>query len=371
MEQIYNILNYEMMDIPLRVYLYSFLAALAGFIAKWLVTNFLAKLLEIAEKTKIKFNIILIKAITKPAGWACLIIGIYVAAKILPIPTEPVDLRRFIDALARGISALIVVWAASGLLDGIMDQWEEKAKRTETRLDNQLVPIVRSAGKTFLYIVGFVLILQNLGYSVTSLLAGLGLGGMAIALASKDTVANLFGSIVIFIDKPFQVGDWIEFGGVEGTVEEVGLRTTKIRTFANSLTTTPNAVFTNTSINNWSRMRKRRFVMTIGVTYSTPPDKIEKAVEGIRNIIKEDDNMETEFFMVNFDSFGAYSLNIFVYAFTRTIVWGEFLQARQEFMLEVMRLFQNLDIDFAFPTQTVHLEPPTGAYDPQLPQRPS
>jgi MscS family membrane protein len=191
---------------------------------------------------------------------------------------------------------------------------------------------------------------------VGSLLAGLGIGGVAIALASKDTVANLFGSLVIFLDKPFQIGDWIEMGSIEGTVEEVGLRTTRVRTFANSLITIPNAKFTTEAVNNWSRMKKRRIKMTVGLTYDATPDKVEEAVLRIREIIAADEKIRNDFYLVNFDNLGPSSLDLFVYCFTETTNWAEFLQAKQEFLLKIMRAVEELGLEFAFPTQTLHVE---------------
>ncbi|MBN1758779.1 MAG: mechanosensitive ion channel family protein [Chitinispirillaceae bacterium] len=146
-----------------------------------------------------------------------------------------------------GIEVWVYLTAFGVIFAGL---WMERAKRTESKLDDQLIPIVRRSSKVFFFVIGVVLVLQNMGYSVGSLIAGLGIGAVAIAMASKDTVANLFGSLMIFLDKPFHIGDWIEMGSIEGTVEVVGLRTTRIRTFANSLITMPNSMFTTGAINN-------------------------------------------------------------------------------------------------------------------------
>jgi MscS family membrane protein len=236
--------------------------------------------------------------------------------------------------------------------------------------------VVRKAAKVFLVITGSVMVVQNLGYSVASLLAGVGIGGAALAFASKDAVANVFGSIVIFVDRPFLIGDWIEVGDVEGTVESVGIRVTRVRTFANSVLTIPNAQFTILPINNWSRMRKRRIKLTVGLTYDATPDGVRAAVEAIRGIIRADDRLDQEFFLVNFHDFGESSLDIFCYLFTRTTDWTEHMQIRQEFMLAVMQAMADLDLQFAFPTRTVHVQgesieaQPPGAPAAMLRERP-
>lgn len=355
MENLNDILQYELMDIKISTYLYSFLCILGSFMLKWFLSLVLWRLESAAKKTRTGLDDLVLSSLSQPLGWACVLAGIYFATTFLPLPAEPVDVRRFVNAFLKSASIALTIWFLVLIVDGLMDRWAARAAETDTRLDDQLVPILRGSTKTFLIIIGVVLFLQNMGYSVSSLLAGLGLGGMAIALASKDVLANLFGSVVIFVDKPFQVGDWIEMGDVEGTVEEVNIRVTRIRTFANSLITVPNSSFTTTSINNWSRMRKRRIMMTIGVTYDTPAEKLEAAVQSIRDIITEDDNILNDFFLVTFNEFGPSSLNILVYCFTATTVWGDYLQAKQDFMLKVMREFEKLDVDFAFPTQTLHI----------------
>ena len=201
-----------------------------------------------------------------------------------------------------------------------------------------------------------MLVIQNLGYSIGSLLAGLGIGGAALALASKDTVANLFGSIVIFIDRPFQIGDWIEIGSIEGTVEEVGLRTTRIRTFANSLITLPNHTLTTSAIENWSAMQKRRIKLSVGITYGAKPSQISALVEGFRRIIRENDQLRQDFFLVYFRDFGPSALEIFVYCFTKTTVWSEYLEVRQQLLLAFMEEVEAQGLSFAYPTQSIHLE---------------
>jgi MscS family membrane protein len=370
MERLMALMTHELGGIPVWTYLTALGAIVAGFVAKQISDAIFRRLLALTAKTKLPFDEILVGALSRPFGWALQAAGIYVALVLLPVPEEPLDLRRLVDAALVAYSTVLLVWVATRFVDGISDWWEARARRTESRLDDQLIPIVRRSLKVFCYVIGAVLALQNLGYSVGSLLAGLGIGGLAIAMASKDTVANLFGSLVIFLDKPFQIGDWIELGDLEGTVEEVGLRTTRVRTFANSLITLPNSQFTTQPVNNWSKMKKRRIMMTVGVTYDTTPEQLDELVRRIRDLIAADEKLHDDFYLVNFDSFGPSSLDIFIYCFTVTTNWGEFLQAKQEFMLRLMALVDELGLSFAFPTQTVHLEAPAGAPTALSGQRP-
>ena len=370
MDNLLELAKINILGIPMWVYVAAFAAILLGFAGKKIAGIIFTRLINASAKTSFAIDDVLLTALAKPVEWGVALGGLACALIILPLPTEPVDVRRFVFAILTGTSIALVVWFAMRLVDGLTGIWSEKASETDTKLDDQLVPIVRRSAKVFLFLIGVVLVLQNLGYSVGSLLAGLGIGGVAVAMASKDTVANLFGSLVIFLDKPFQIGDWIEMGDIEGTVEEVGLRTTRVRTFANSLITIPNLQFTTIAINNWSRMQKRRIKMTVGVTYSSSPEKVDQLVLDIRKIIEEDENLRNDFYLVNFDNFGPYSLDVFIYCFTKTTVWGDFLQAKQQFMLKIMGCVKSLGLDFAFPTQTLHVDSLPGKASGLTGQRP-
>jgi MscS family membrane protein len=353
METWNEIVSYPFFGITLTDVGVALVAIFLGYVLAKIVEVLLSKA---SERLRPGLRRALLEALVAPAGWAPKLGGIWMAFNLLPIPDIPsFDLDYFINPLAKAASAQIALWFGVRIIDRLCAIWEKKALATEGTFDDQLVPIVRKSTKVFLVITGVVMILQNLGYSVTSLIAGVGLGGAALALASKDTVANLFGSLVIFIDRPFQIGDWVEIGEVEGTVEEVGLRVTLIRTFANSLITVPNAQLTTTAINNWSRMRKRRIKLVLGLTYDTTPAKVEEAVEAIRKVLREDERIDQSFFLVNFTDLGAHSIDIFVYCFTVTTRWDEHLQIRQEVLLKFMRAVKDLGLDFAFPTQTIHL----------------
>jgi len=352
----WDIYNYDIHGIEVGPVIVAFLFVLAGFVLKFILTAVLNRLARAAEKTRFALDDVLLKALARPVGWGAVLAGVYFALTMFTLPTDPVDFPKFANALARGLSVLLIVWFALRLLNGIADYWMAKAEKTDTKLDDQLIPIARSSGRVFLILFGAVLFLQNIGYSVGSLLAGIGIGGAAIAFASKDVLSNLFGSIVIFFDRPFHIGDWIVVGGVEGTVETVGLRTTKVRTFANSLVTVPNQLFTTTPINNWSRMEKRRIKTHVTLSYGTTPEQMEQAVGRIRGLIENDDNFRHDFFLVHFVAMEAYSLNILIYCFTVTTKWGEWMAIREKFYLDIMRAMADIGVEFAFPTQTVHIE---------------
>ena len=351
----HNFLAIDFMGMTVGQLAGAFLAILLGFAGKRILTFIFKRMSGSADSERFQLYRAFLNSLSAPIGWTMVLVGVYVAIRILPLPREPVDIQHFMTSLFRGLSILLIAWFASRLSQEFFSNWSKVAEKTESKLDDQAIPIIRRSVKVFIYLIGLALFLQNMGYSVSSLLAGLGLGGAALALASKDSLSNLFGAIVIFLDRPFHIGDWIEVGEVEGTVEEIGLRTTRVRTFANSLITLPNSTLTTSSINNWSQMKKRRIKMTIGLTYDTSSEQMEQAVHAIRDIIKEDPNILDDFFLVNFDTFGSSSLEIFVYCFTRTTNWADFLDAKQAFLLRIMREMENLGLSFAFPTQTLHM----------------
>lgn len=249
-----------------------------------------------------------------------------------------------------------VVWAAYRFVDVIAEVMTEKAAKTESKLDDQLVPLVRKALKIVTVIAGALAILQNLNVNVASLLAGLGIGGVAVALAAKDTVANFFGSIMIFVDKPFQIGDWVVIAGVEGVVEEVGFRSTRVRTFYNSLVTIPNAKFTEASIDNYGRRRYRRVFATLNLTYDTTPEQMQAFVEGVRAIIRANPHTRKDYYEIHMSGFGAHSLSVMLYYFFEVPSWSDELRERHNVYLEILRLAKELGVEFALPTRTLHIE---------------
>jgi MscS family membrane protein len=264
---------------------------------------------------------------------------------------------EIVAALAvRVLAVASGVWLFYRLSEVLSELMADKAAKTETKLDDQLVPLIRRTLKAFVVVIGSIFILQNLHVDVASLLAGLGLGGLAFALAAKDTVANFFGAITIFIDRPFQIGDWVIIGKFEGTVEDVGFRTTRVRTFYNSLVTIPNATLTGTPVDNMGVRIYRRIKTVLNLTYSTTPDQVQAFVEGIRAIIQAHPHTRKDYYEIHFCGFGAHSLDILVYCFVKTPTWSDELRAKHELYLSILRLAHDLGVEFAFPTQTLHVD---------------
>ena len=201
----------------------------------------------------------------------------------------------------------------------------------------------------------FIWVAQSLNYKVSALIAGLGLGGFAIALGLQDTLANLFGSIFILFDRPFKVGDRIQVEGVDGIVEDIGMRSTKIRTLSKTLAALPNKTVASTKIDNFAAMTKRKVKQTIGVTYDTNADQMEHAVAEIKKLILDNDSVDKDFILVRFTDFGDSSLNISIIYFTNTIEYDGYLAVKEKINLDIMRKLVELGLSMAFPSRTVYI----------------
>lgn len=230
------------------------------------------------------------------------------------------------------------------------------AQKTESTLDDQLLPVLRRIANIIIWSIGIIYILDFLDVNVTALLAGISIGGLALALAAQDTLKNFFGSIMIFLDRPFQVGDWIHFDDVDGTVEEVGVRSTRIRTFANSVVYVPNGKLADMVLNNMGLRKYRRFKTEITITYDTPPASIELFVQGIRKIIDQHPFTRKDYYEVHLNSFGASSLNILLYCFFLADSWTKELEGRHQVMYAIISLASDLGVKFAFPSQSLYIE---------------
>ncbi len=265
-------------------------------------------------------------------------------------------LQEFTNNIIEFLLILALGWFLFNLVEVIDAALRRLSEKTKSKLDDQLVPLVRKALRIFLVVVFTLVVAQNVfGLDITGWLAGLGIAGLAVSLAAQDSIKNLFGSVTVLFDKPFTVGDWIVTEGLEGTVEEVGFRSTRIRTFYNSLITLPNANLINASVDNYGRRQYRRWKTHIGVQYDTTPDQLLAFTEGIRELVRSHPYTRKDYFQVWCHEFGDSSLNILIYVFHEVPDWSTELRERERLFLDIVRLADKLGVQFAFPTQTVHL----------------
>lgn len=339
-----------------------FIVVVIGFIADKLVAWFLA---GNVKRWKLKHTDYqgVDDRILRPLGLMAMALIWWFLLGMLGLPDTALVILSVAVKLLVSISA---VWSAFRLVDIIYALLMRKAQQTANRFDDLLVPMISKSLKVFVVVMGVIFSADNLNIDVTSLLAGLGLGGLAFALAAKDLLGNFFGSLTVLLDRPFQIGDWVVIGDVEGSVEEVGFRSTRIRTFYNSLITLPNATLTNTKIDNMGARRFRRMKTMLGLTYDTPPEKIDAFCEGVRSLIRLHPYMRKDYYQVYFNQYSAASLDILVYVFWETPDWNMELRERHRFLLDILRLAKQLDVEFAYPTQTLYLKQdvPTEAMGP-------
>lgn len=275
-----------------------------------------------------------------------------------------------INLLGLNVTALVILLVAVKLLAGLSGIWsgyrlvdfasaylQHRARKTKNKLDDVLIPLVRKTLKVLVTVIGIVFVASILSLNISGLVAGLGLGGLAFALAAKDMVQNLFGSVTVLLDQSFHVGDWVVIGDVEGTVEEVGLRSTRIRTFYNSEIILPNSTLITASIDNMGKRKYRRLKCKLSLTYQTSPDKLEAYCEALRELIRLHPYMRKDYYQVYLNDLAASSLDILVYVFWETPDWSTELRERHRFLIDALRIAEVMGVEFAFPTQTIHWQP--------------
>lgn len=287
----------------------------------------------------------------RPIGWLLMYTIWYLGILAAQVPP------KVVEAMGCPVQLLaVIMFIITGLrLIDIFALWgRKKIGGTKSKVDELLIPLLSRSSKIVLFAVGVVMVFQAFGFSALGIVSGMGIGGIAIALAAQNTIANLFGSITVLMDRPFVIGDWIVTSSIEGEVETVGLRSTRIRTFYNSLVTVPNNLLTTAIIDNMGRRHFRRYKTTLGVQYDTPPDRIEAFCEGVRELILSYNFTRKDVFHVYANEFSASSIDILLVCFFLVPDTAAEYKARSTLILDIMRLAEKMDVRFAFPSQTIY-----------------
>lgn len=312
-----------------------------------------SKLMVLAQKENSKLSKIepFLKKIDSPITVIFFILGLSWSTNILNFNTNITQaIQKIISTLYIIIFATILIRVIDML---IFVYLKPKVKETKTDLDDSLLPILKKFSKIIIVVIAAISIISNFGFDISSLVAGLGIGGLAFALAAKDILSNLFGGISILFDKPFKSGQRIKFMGVDGFIDEIGIRTTKIKTLDGTQVIVPNAKFTDNLIENVTREEARKVVMNLGLTYDTTNTKIKKAMSLVQKIINENKHTKNEPLMA-FTDFKDFSLNILVIYYIQNK--DAILEAKNDINLEIKKAFEKNKIEFAFPTQTIHVK---------------
>jgi MscS family membrane protein len=355
-EFVAGVLELDILNVPVWRMGLALLVLLLGYSLRgYLLDKLLKPLQAFIERTDNEFDDMFLEAVRRPLGWIINLVAIYVALVLVEPPTSIMTVSVLI---MKTVGTVLVAWVVYRFINVGGEVLSHLAGHTDSEMDDHLVPLVKRVLHVVLFIIVGIAIIQQWGYDVTSLVAGLGIGGLAFALAAKSTLANWFGSVMIFTDRPFTMGDWITSSFGEGVVEEVGLRSTKIRTFTDTLITVPNSEIATCAVENCSAMSKRRIRTHIGLVYGTDHAQMKQILAGIEDKISQNDGLEEDNYYVHFDSFGASSLEVLLQCWALTTTYTEFLEIKQQLFLDIMEVVHEAGSDFAFPSQSLYVESP-------------
>ncbi len=324
---------------------------LGGVIAAKLLYWFTSAVMKkITAKTKTKLDDLLIDKLEKPVIFIVIIAAYYWSISYLNFPNN--GLENLLFKLATFALVIDITWLISRTLDAVVEEYVVPiTKKSESDFDDQVLPIMRKGIRAVIWIMGIIIGMDNLGIDITAMIAGLGIGGLALALAAQDMVKNIFGGIMIFLDKPFKIGERIQIDGFDGTVEEVGLRSTRVRTLEGRLLIINNSTFSDNTVVNVSAEHTRKVVLNLGMTYDTTPEQMQQSMDILKEIVIAHPAIETEDASIGFNAYGDFALGIlFIYRIKKE---GDILQTQTEINLEILKRFNAEGLEFAFPTQTI------------------
>ena len=331
--------------IALGIILGSFIATK---IIYWIIANVVKNL---TKKTKTNLDDVLIETLEKPIIYSILIWGYWVAIHYVDLSSTP-RLLFFLQGIASISIILTLTSIVSRVFDALVTEIVQPyVEKTEGGADNYMLPIIRKVTKAIIWAFGVIVGLDNIGFDITAMIAGLGIGGLALALAAQDSVKNIFAGIMIFLDKPFKIKDRIQIEGFDGVVEEVGLRSTRIRTLDGRIVTIPNSTFTDNSVVNVTSQPALKITLNLGLTYDTSEVDMQKGVDILKQIVADNSEILEPDCAVGFKDFGDFSLGIlFLYYIKPDAHW---LDSQNTISKEVLKRFNEAGLDFAFPTQTL------------------
>jgi len=304
-----------------------------------------------AKRSKTYYDDRIISALKAPIRFSFIIIALHLFFLLIFKETQ------FINNVLNSLMLYTLFWSILAIAEALREIVYKATAKFNDDLSKEMGGFILALIKIIIGGIGLAAILQVWGVNVTALIASLGLGGLAFALAAKDTASNLFGSLALLLDRSIRIGEWVKVGGVEGVVEDVGMRTTKIRSFGKALITVPNSIVANSPIENYSRRGIRRIKMHIGLTYGTNSTQLLEIKTRIEEMLKSHEGIsQKDSLMVYFDNFGDSSLDIFIYTFTNTANWAKYLETREDINVKIMQIVEECGSSFAFPSQSIYVE---------------
>lgn len=345
-----------LLHVPIGALVFAALTVM-GVVGHYAIYRIVRRLTKAADRTETQWDDVVLYAIFPPIQWV-----MWVVLGLLSLSLFPAldGIREALLRLSDTALLLLFGWLAHRLSGGIEEELLGEHRGALASSDRATISAVARLSRIVLWVIAGIMILQSLGVSVSGLLAFGGVGGIAVGFAARDLLANFLGGLSIFLDRPFAVGDWIRSPDreIEGTVEDVGWRVTRIRTFDQRPLYVPNSVFSTVALENPSRMLNRRIYETIGIRYDDAGAMEQIVAEVKEMLVAHDDIDKGKTLMVNFVAFGASSLDFFIYCFTRTTDWATYHGVKQDVLVKILKIIEGQGAEVAFPTRTVLLSPP-------------
>jgi len=318
----------------------------AGKLVYWILSNVVK---EFTAKTETNNDDIIMDMVDERMAFAVDILGIWYGLDFLNLPDAG---HVWINRIYYLLVIFNIAWLVNRVIDALIEEYLVPIiEKSESDLDDQLLPILKKGLHFAVWAMAVIVGLNNAGYDVGALIAGLGIGGLAFALAAQDSVANLFGAFTVFLDKPFTVNDRIKVSGLDGIVEEVGLRSTKLRNFDGRLVFIPNKVFAGAEIENVTSEPNRKVTVNLGLTYDMTDTQVQQGMDILKEILDLNQNVLEEKHFIRFNSFGDFSLNLQFIYYIRS--GQDVMNVPSDLNMEILRRFNAAGLDFAFPTQTI------------------
>ena len=311
-------------------------------------------ILKLVNKTKFSADTKIVSAFERPLINFFEVLGLYFAFRVLTY-AFPISII-FIDKVFSSAIIILISWGLYNLTGDSSLLFEKMHKAYDVKVDNILFPFISKTLRLIIVALAITIIAEKWGYNIQGFITGLGLGGLAFALAAKDAAANIIAGIFIILDKPFSIGDWVSAEGLEGTIEDISFRSTRIRTFDQAVITVPNSKLANEPVTNYTRRGKRRISFNLGITFDTPREKLEMCVGKIRNMIENHPEVNKEVIHVRFDKFNDSSLDVFIQFFTDTTDFGDYLRIKENINLNIMEILQQVRVSIALASTSVYLE---------------
>ncbi len=344
-----SITTVHIIDVAIAIGIILFFRIFSGTISYIIIRMF-----KIREK---KAKSIKESAFFGPLKIFFIILGFYLAIVFLKAPLDITD--EIMDIAYKAFIIISTIAFAKGLAKSFTPKsslYKKIKEKTTKEVEDSMFDFVLKIVRIIIYLIAGFIVITTLGVNLNGLVAGLGIGGVIFTLAAQDTAKNLFAGVVVFIDKPFSVGDWIEVDNFEGTVEDITFRSTRVRTFENSVVNIPNAIISNVSIINWSKMEKRRYRMNLCIELDTPLEKLKIFQEKVKEMLQSREAIYDDSIIVKFDTINDNGLNVLICSFTDSVDYSSYIAEREDINYKIMKILKDEQIELAYDTKTIQLK---------------